>query len=38
MPIGGVSGNKCWKLVKQACAVGIGSALLDKEAIKSEDY
>jgi 2-dehydro-3-deoxyphosphogluconate aldolase/(4S)-4-hydroxy-2-oxoglutarate aldolase len=39
MPTGGVSLTNAGNWLKAgACAVGIGSALLDKEAIKSEDY
>ncbi len=39
MPTGGVSLTNAGEWIKAgACAVGIGSALLDKEAIDSEDY
>jgi 2-dehydro-3-deoxyphosphogluconate aldolase / (4S)-4-hydroxy-2-oxoglutarate aldolase len=39
MPTGGVSLTNAGNWLKAgACAVGIGSALLDKEAIKSEKY
>jgi 2-dehydro-3-deoxyphosphogluconate aldolase / (4S)-4-hydroxy-2-oxoglutarate aldolase len=39
MPTGGVSLTNAGNWLKAgACAVGIGSALLDKEAIKSENY
>jgi 2-dehydro-3-deoxyphosphogluconate aldolase / (4S)-4-hydroxy-2-oxoglutarate aldolase len=39
MPTGGVSLTNAGEWIKAgACAVGIGSALLDKEAIKNENY
>lgn len=39
MPTGGVTLTNAGNWLKSgACAVGIGSALLDKEAIKSENY
>ncbi len=39
MPTGGVSLTNAGDWIKVgACAVGIGSALLDKKAIEEEDY